>query len=180
MSKQARFSSFLASLGLSAAAPAIAASAPQPAPAADDEQGGQAPDNQGEMVASADAERAVSAALEKGKIEGFKAAQDRMVSVMASDAGKAQPAAAVSLMARAPDMSAEDVIATLADIAPAPAAEAARTGPAAVGADLKDTPKPAAGAAANDGDKKDEVDSVSLWDGVQGTKNGVKIGRANG
>lgn len=178
MSKQRRFSSFLTSLGLSAATAPLS-TAPQGSADPGDEDEGQGEPDATETVPAVQAEAAVNAALAKGKLEGrkegFAAANERMVAVLGSDVGKRQPAAAVALLARAPDMSADDAIATLAELSPA-APEAPKGGADAIGADLNLTPKPDAGAKPGSGEAQDdEQATVSLWDGVQGTKNGQKI-----
>lgn len=126
-------------------------------------------------IAEADVTRLVADAHAKGRKDGFAAAQDRMVTVMASDAAKAQPSAAVKLMAKSPDMSAEDVIETLAELTPvAPAA----VNP--VGADLNNTPQPKIGPATGKPggavNEDSDMDSVAFWDGIQGTKGGVRVG----
>lgn len=179
MSKQASFSKFLAGIGLASVAATQPASSPAPSSADPENEDQSAGDD---TVPADEAQAAVTAALAKGKTEGeaigFKAAQDRMVAVMSSEAGKKQPGAAVELMARAPSMSADDVIATLDKIAPAQAAEAPKGGAAAVGADLNQTPKPNAGAAPQEGGANDGVDAVSLWDSVQGTKQGKPVAAA--
>lgn len=168
MSRFSKLSALIGTLGLSAAAiEPVAASGTPP-------NEGDEPAQPALGIAEDDVTKLVADAHAKG----FATAQARMVTVMASDAGKAQPAAAIKLMAKSPDMSAEDVIETLAELTPP--APAAASGAAAIGADLNDTPKPKIdpatgkpGAAIND---EDAIDPVAFWDGIQGTKNGVRVG----
>lgn len=161
------FRTFLANAGVVASAIPAATSTP---PAAE----GAAPP-EGEFIRVEEAQTATEAAMATAERKGFAAANDRMHAVLTSDVGKKQPGAAVELLHKSPDMSADACISTLtamcgAIVEPAPAAAAAPKGP-----DLNNTPKPAVEPAPIAPNANEGTDANALWDGVQGTKNGQKI-----
>lgn len=173
--KYSALRSLLASVGVASAAIPAAAVTPK---ASEDGtvQGGL---QEGvEYITVAEATTATEAAMAASEKKGFDAANERMLAVMTSEAGKAQPHAAVHLLHSAPGMDAAACIGTLEKLAPAPAPAAEPAASTAAKVDLNKTPKIEIEPNASTAGAGDDVDANQLWDGIQGTKNGVREGGA--